>query len=254
MSLRPFALALSLAMTACRPSPASDATPDPPTDAPAEASGGSTAVGAGAAQPSEPRPTDALAEGSAAASALLADAPDPVALAADIRQAILAEDIAALEDALRELGRNLSSWRAHPQPELAAALRRLSTASAADVRRRLDARYVPAVVEMLIDAGDMGAVQRLTMAWQNSVAEPVLAGPRNLAMSRAPTLTLDLTDVDDGCELFVDDAPASPATLPVVPGSHLVRCGPDGSELIVLGDPHETVRITGDDRGLIVTR
>lgn len=244
MSMRCRVVVVSLAFAACQPSATTADLPDEP---PAEASGQ-------AEEPASAEPIAAAAEGSAEAPEPLADTADPVALAADIRQAILTDDVVALEDALRELGRNLSTWRAQPQPELAAALRRLSTTAAAGVRARLDARYVPAAVEMLLDAGDMGAVQRLTLAYENSVAEPVLAGPRNLATSRAPTLTLDLSAIAVGCELMLDDAPAARQPTQVVPGSHLVRCGNAGDELIVLGDPHETVRISGDHRGLLVTR
>lgn len=239
-ALLPVAL-LALALGACRSS-------DSPSAEPADAA---EPQSESAATVDEPATVD---EGSAETDVDVPAEPDPTVLASTIRQAVAEDDLPALEAALRELGRHLADWRARPQPELAAALRVLSTSEGAALRDRLDARYAPPAVEMLVDAGDWGAVARLTAAWEGSAADAVLAGPRRLANERPTSVTLALGGIDPSCSPTVDGATVEGDRAAVVSGSHLVGCADGDTELVVVARPGETVTISGDHRGLIVTR
>ena len=241
--MRHLAIACLIAFTtvsaACEPRPA------PTSDAPGS---GSSAVGEVApAQgssdpPSEPGETDVHGDDGAANGSPSEPTTDgdttvtvgnasPNDVAAPLLLGVETQDPELVEEALRTLSRNLAVWRRRPAPVLVESVRAFAASSSAPVWAQIDARFVPPAIELLLEIRDMAAVARLTTAFAESAAEPMLRGPRALvARDTTPRARID---AEPGCALHVDGA-AADGSAEVLVGSHQVGCSNSDRRLVVL--------------------
>jgi hypothetical protein len=142
------------------------------------------------------------------------------------------DEAAVLQHALTELGRGLASYRTGWDPALLVAMRVVSAPSVAESLQRIDDRFLPPLVEGLLDGRDWAGVVRVTEGRDAGPARSFLGPARTRAQSD-PRGTLSV----DGC------GPAS--ATEVLAGTHELTC--DDAVVLVFVLESETVSVRWTD-------
>jgi hypothetical protein len=165
----------------------------------------------------------------------------PETVAERILEGIRGYDAATIESGLFELGRNLSVWRSDMPPVLADALRSFAASPYRELRRRVDARFIPPVAEAMLSMRDYAAVLRLTHEFRDSAAEPSLAGPRTLAEQEARRSLAQIASV--GCIAELDGHTVGAEETFAAPGSYVMRCTRGGATVQIIAAPATLTRV-----------
>lgn len=205
---------------------------------------------AASSEQSAPTPAATEApEAAAAAGSAAPSRPDPRAfelvspetVAARIQEGIAAFDGPTVESGLFELGRNLSVWRTNIPEPLAVALGEFAATGGHELRRRVDARFVPAVAEALLSLRDYAAVLRITTEYRDSAAEPSLSGPRALAEQEARRAPAQIVSI--ACPSTLDGHPVGEVVAFAAPGTYIMRCSLHGATVAIRAQPNQLTRV-----------
>lgn len=172
-------------------------------------------------------------------------------LAALLVDALERDDAGDVGVALRALGRRLGEYRADRyEVPLVRAVQWFATAEQVDLRRRVDGRFVVPALEVLLDVRDGAAIDRLHASYENSPAAAAFSGARAQSLTfRASAARLEVGELPESCELFVDAAPSGAAPIPF--GSHTIRCNGAPPHLFEIHAPVGHVAASAD--GVTVT-
>ncbi len=134
-----------------------------------------------------------------------------------------------VEAALYELARMLSTWRMELEPELVAEVGAFAGYDKRGLWERIDARYIPPVLEILLDQQDAAAVLRLTAFYQGGPVDRSLNGARAAATSLAQrTASVTLTEPPP-CRVRGDGEFLGSPPWDLAPGTHYLSC--DGNPI-----------------------
>jgi hypothetical protein len=212
-------LVVGAASTGCR----SRASGPPAADGSAPPAPTTAGTGAAASDGSGAPPVEAVA------NPLDAQTMTPESFATALRDAVARYDRAAAHDALRALGVRLSEWRREPPAPVVAALQDFAAEPYAQFRSRIDGRFVPPAVELLLTARDYAAVLRLAAEFDDSPGAPALTGPEELARQEATRAPAEIRSV--GCIAQMDGHAITPAPAGAAPGTYTLRCTQGGQIL-----------------------
>jgi hypothetical protein len=139
-----------------------------------------------------------------------------------------------VEAVLYELARMLSEWRMNLQPELVAEVGAFASYERRGLWERIDARYIPPVLEILLDQQDAAAVLRLTAFYDDGPAARQLAGARNAASGLAErTATVSFPE-PPACRVRADGEFLGSPPWNLAPGTHYLTCDGNPIEPVTL--------------------
>lgn len=139
-----------------------------------------------------------------------------------------------VEAVLYELARMLSTWRMDLEPELVAEVGAFASYEKRGLWERIDARYIPPVLEILLDQRDAAAVLRLTAFYQGGPAERPVNGARTAAMSMAErTATVTFAEPPP-CRVRGDGEFLGSPPWNLAPGTHYLSCDGNPIEPVTL--------------------
>lgn len=186
----------------------------------------------------QPAPSSETVEPEGQPEAAEPNAPDEldqleVQIAADLIAAIDADDPQATGDALGRLAHALGELRAGTYTQqLVHAVRYFCAGDHADLRSRVDARFVMAALEVMLDVRDGAAIDRLRQSYEGGVAGDRFVAASRLALSWSNTSST-VRHEGVGCDLTVNGLPARGDSTLVSFGSNTIACGDDPPTMFV---------------------